>query len=574
MPEFDTVIRGGTIFDGQRTPRFRGDIGIRDGRIASIGGTIHSSSGGKVIDAGGLNVAPGFVDLHTHYDSQVFWDPYCSISGWHGVTSVAIGNCGFGFAPCRTEDRERAMLTMSRNEAVPLDAMQEGMPWDWETYPEFLDSLERTPKGVNILSYMPLNPLMSYVMGLEAAKSRPANESEMAEMRRLMLEGLEAGGCGWSAQIGDNDVQRDYDGTLMITNLMTEGDLLSFARVLREAGRGFIQCIGASQGLTEKLADESGRPVIWNVLAVFTDQHGIAMPGYEDAMKWLDECNARGTRVFGQALTAENNFQFTFEEWNLFDTSPAWRAMTLGTVEERAVKMADPEMRAAVKAEYDEKAEYSDMGGGGAGVVFDFNGLIVGELHKPELDKYTGWTCGEIARDRGCHVIDAMLDIALEDDMKALFVTAPQKADMAALKKMANSAFALPGVSDGGAHTKFITLGRYPTEYLALLVRDNEIMDLEQAHWRLSAYPALAAGFRDRGVIREGAPADIVVYDLENLDMGTTEKAYDYPAGAWRLIRKPHGYRHILVNGEETFVDGECTGATSGALLRHGSAGA
>ena len=567
MPEFDTVIKGGTIFDGQRTPRFQGDIGIKDGHVATIGGTIQSSSGAKVIDASGLNLAPGFVDLHTHYDSQIFWDPYCTISGWHGVTSVAIGNCGFGFAPVREEDRDRAMLTTSRNEAVPLESMQEGMPWDWETYPEFLDSLERTPKGVNLLSYMPLNPLMAYVMGTEAAKSRPASEDEMAEMTRLMEEGLAAGGCGWSAQLGgDDDVQRDYDGTSMITNAMTEADLVSFARVLRKVGRGFIQCIGAGQELTEKLADESGRPVIWNVLAVFTDQHGIAMPQYRDAIRWLDECNARGTRIFGQALTAENNFQFTFEEWNLFDSSPVWRELTLGTVAERAAKMADPERRAAARAEYEESAM------GGAGVVFGFDELTVGELHNDALRKYEGWTVGEIAKDRGTHVIDTMLDIALEDDMQALFVTAERPADMEAMKAMANSAFALPGVSDGGAHTKFITLGRYPTEYLALLVRDNEIMDLEQAHWRLSAYPALAAGFRDRGTIREGAPADIVVYDLDNLDMGKTERAYDCPAGAWRLVRKPRGYRNIIVNGEVTFEDGESTGATSGQLLRHGRA--
>ncbi len=566
MPEFDTVIKGGTIFDGQRTPRYRADIGIKDGHIASIG-TLTASNGAKVIDASGLNVAPGFIDLHTHYDSQVFWDPYCSISGWHGVTSVAIGNCGFGFAPVREEDRDRTMLTMSRNEAVPLESMQEGMPWDWETYPEFLDSLDRTPKGVNLLSYMPLNPLMAYVMGTEAAKSRAATEDEMAEMSRLMEEGLAAGGCGWSAQLGgDNDVQRDYDGTSMITNVMTEADLVSFARVLRKVGRGFIQCIGAGQELTEKLADESGRPVIWNVLAVFTDQHGIAMPQYRDAIRWLDECNARGTRIFGQALTAENNFQFTFEEWNLFDSSPVWREITLGTVAERAAKMADPERRAAARAEYEESAM------GGAGVVFGFDVLTVGELHNDALRKYEGWTVGEIAKDRGTHVIDTMLDIALEDDMQALFVTAERPADMEAMKAMANSAFALPGVSDGGAHTKFITLGRYPTEYLALLVRDNEIMDLEQAHWRLSAYPALAAGFRDRGTIREGAPADIVVYDLDNLDMGKTERAYDYPAGAWRLVRKPRGYRNIIVNGEVTFEDGESTGATSGQLLRHGRA--
>ena len=165
-----------------------------------------------------------------------------------------------------------------------------------------------------------------------------------------------------------------------------------------------------------------------------------------------------------------------------------------------------------------------------------------------------------------------MLDHAVADNLQALFVTAPRPNDMAAMKEMANSAFALPGVSDGGAHTKFITLGRYPTEFLALLVRDNEVMDLEAAHWRLSAYPALAAGFKDRGVIKEGSPADIVVYDLDALDMGETEKAYDFPAGAWRLIRKPKGYRWIMVNGGVTFEDGECTGSTPGALLRHGTA--
>ena len=189
MARYDKIIKNGTIVDGQRTPRFTGDIGIKDGRVEVIG-NIDASEGDEILDATGLIVAPGFIDLHTHYDSQVFWDPYCTISGWHGVTSVAIGNCGFGFAPVKgtQEERDRAMLTMSRNEAVPLESMQEGMPWDWETYPEFLDSLERTPKGVNLLTYMALNPLMAYVMGIESAKSRPSNEEEMAEMARLMEE--------------------------------------------------------------------------------------------------------------------------------------------------------------------------------------------------------------------------------------------------------------------------------------------------------------------------------------------------------------------------------------------------
>jgi N-acyl-D-aspartate/D-glutamate deacylase len=569
MARYDKIIKNGTIVDGLRTPRFTGDIGIKDGKVEAIG-NIDASEGAEVLDATGLIVAPGFIDLHTHYDSQIFWDPYCTISGWHGVTSVAIGNCGFGFAPVKgtEEDRNRAMLTMSRNEAVPLESMQEGMPWDWETYPEFLNSLDRTPKGVNLLTYMPLTPLMAYVMGIEAAKSRPANEEEMTEMTRLMEEAMAAGACGWSAQLGgENDVQRDYDGTSMITNVMSEDDLVSFARVLRKVGRGFIQCIGAGKELTETLASESGRPVIWNVLAVATDQHGIAMPAYKETMAWLDDANSRGIRIFAQALTAENNFQFTLEDWNLFDSSPVWREMTIGTVEERKEKLSDPERRTAAKEEYD-NAPY-----GGAGVVFSFADLIVGEIEDAELRaENEGLTVGEIAERDGKHVIDAFLDLSVADNLQALFVTAPRPNDMVAMKEMANSAFALPGVSDGGAHTKFITLGRYPTEFLALLVRDNEVMDLEAAHWRLSAYPALAAGFKDRGVLKEGSPADIVVYDLDTLEMGETEKAYDFPAGAWRLIRKPKGYRWIMVNGGVTFEDGECTGATPGALLRHGTA--
>jgi N-acyl-D-amino-acid deacylase len=564
MATYDTVIKGGTIIDGLRTPRFKGDLGITDGRIEAIG-SIAATDGRNVIDAEGLIVAPGFVDLHTHYDSQVFWDPYCTISGWHGVTSVVIGNCGFGFAPVKKQDQDRAMLTMSRNEAVPLESMREGMPWDWESYPEFLDSIERTPKGVNMLSYMPLNPLMMYVMGLEAAKSRPANKAEMAEMRRLMAEGMAAGGCGWSAQLGgENDVQRDYDGTSMITNTMAEADLVSFCHELRDAGRGFIQCIGADQKLTETLAQESGRPVIWNVLAVFTDQHGVAMPFYKDTMAWLDDANARGLRVFGQALTTENDFQFTFEDWNLFDNNPVWREVTLGTPAERAEKMRDPERRTELRKQFDEMPA--------AGVVFSLADLIIGEVHTESLREFEGWTVGEVAAKQDKHPIDALLDVALEDDMQALFVTTPRPMDMAAMKEMANSPFALPGVSDGGAHTKFITLGRYPTEFLSLLVRDNDVMDLEQAHWRLSAYPALAAGIKDRGWIREGAPADLVVYDLDALSVGEIEKAWDYPAGAWRIVRRPEGYRHILVNGEVTFRDNECTGNTPGRLLRHGSA--
>ena len=563
MAEFDTVIKGGTILDGLRTPRYTADVGIKDGRIAYIG-SIPPSSAERVLDASGLIVAPGFVDLHTHYDAQVFWDPYCSISSWHGVTSVVIGNCGFGFAPTRPEERDRTMLMMSRNEAIPLESMQVGMPWDWETYPEYLDSLERTPKGINLLSYVGLDPLLMYVMGLEAAKSRPATDAERAEMCRLLEEAMAAGGCGFSAQItGLGNVQKDYDGSPLPTDVMAKEDLLAFASVLRKCGRGFIQLAGGGNEMQEQVAAVSGRPVIFNTLSVSTDQHGVVMPKHRAIIHWLNEANARGHRIFGQANTVvESGAEFTLEDWNLYDRSPIWRDVTVGSLAEKMAKMRDPERRRALKAEYD------------AGGVPDIRGgpaeLTVEDVQNPELKHFEGLTVAEIAERQQQHPIDVMLDLALADNLKTTFLTPPRSTDMSEMKEVATSPFALPGISDGGAHTKFLTGGAYPTEFLATLVRDHGIMELEEAHWRLSTYPAMAAGFQDRGWIREGAPADLVVYDYENLKLLEAERAFDVPAGQWRRVRKADGYRWILVNGEVTFEDGACTGAAPGQLLRHG----
>jgi N-acyl-D-amino-acid deacylase len=577
MAEFNTVIKGGTIIDGLRTPRYVADIGITDGHIAYIG-RLNASDGDQVLDAAGLIVAPGFVDLHTHYDGQVYWDPYCSISGWHGVTSVVIGNCGFGFAPVRPDDRERAMLSLARNEAIPLESMQEGMPWDWETYPEFLDSLDRTPKGVNLLSYVGLGPLMMYVMGLEAAKNRLPNEAEMAEMSRILEEAIKAGGCGFSAQVlGPESGQRDYDGTPMITDTMAPETLLSFAEVLAKCRAGFIQLTGGGMELNEQLAEVSGRPVIYNlILAMGQDQHGNKMEGHHKTIAWLNEANARGNRVFGQAVTVKIGYELTLEHWNMFDTHQLWREITLGTVEERMAKMGDLERRPALRAEYDEgkgpsapgrdeEAEVDGHVGRGLAV------LTVQEVEEPSLKHFEGLTVKEIAEQSGKHVVDAFLDLGVADKLRTTWVTPPEETDVQSMSEVANSPFAIPGVSDGGAHTKFLAMGVYPTEMLAELVRDHEIMDLEQAHWRLSAYPAQAAGFKDRGWIKEGSPADIVIYDLENLGIGPMEKVYDLPAGQWRRVRRAEGYRWILVNGEVTVEDGETTGATPGRLIRHGA---
>ena len=397
--KYDLVIKGGMIIDGMQTPRYRGDVGIRDGKIVEIGSNIPVAGASKVIDANGKIVAPGFVDLHTHYDSQLFWDPWCTMSGWHGVTSVVIGNCGFGFAPCKPEDRERTMLSLVRNEAVPLETMRQGMPWDWVSFKEYLDSVERAPKGVNVMSFVPLAPIYGYVIGTDEAKQRPATDEELQQMCDLIVEGMEAGGCGISAQIVgiEGNVQLDYDGTPMVTDLMSERDLVAFSRAMGSTGRGVAQIAG-NMDFAETMARESGRPVIWNALLAqgALNQHGGPKMTPRAALDRLKDLNeVQGLRVFAQALTTNFASQFTVEEYNLADAIPIWTDTCMGTIEEKLVKFKDPERRQKLKALQDERGGLFSAG-------YMVDEIKVGwiPLDVPDglalQDKYEGYTIGEI----------------------------------------------------------------------------------------------------------------------------------------------------------------------------------
>lgn len=582
MARYETIIKGGTIVDGARTPRYVSDIAIKEGKIAQIGG-LKGSSADNVLEASGLIVAPGFVDLHTHYDAQIQWDPYCSVSGWHGVTSLVLGNCGFGFAPCQPEFRQRAMLALTRTEAIPLKAMQAGMLWDWVTFPEFLDSLDRIPKGLNIITYVALTPIYAWVMGWEEAKKRRPTKAELDQMCQLLHEAMDHGACGWSAQVRPGSLeggnaQLDYDGTPMITDLMTEEEMLAFGRVLAERDEGFIElsyrAVGeayrergddegggaATKKFFEKLAEVSGRPILYQTVATNTrnvEQH-------REDLRWLADCARRGLRVYGQGSTNQGGQELTLEDYNLFDDVPSWRAVTMGTLAERKAQMQDPALRNRLREDWDAGIRP------GQNIQGSVAGLICQGVGNPEFAHYEGMTVGAIAEKENKHIVDAFLDLVVADDLKTEFEAKQYRDNAQYTAEVLHSPHVVAGLSDGGAHLKFLSNGGFPTQHLTWLVRDEQVVSLEEMHYKLSYLPAHIAGFKDRGFLREGAPADIVMYDLDKLKVLPTTIAHDLPGGEWRRITMGEGYRWIMVNGEVTFEDGKPTGALPGKLLRHG----
>src|SRR5262245_2938384 len=556
MPEFEIAIRGGSVVDGTGTPRFTADVGIRGGRIAEVG-RIDASRAERVLDADGLVVAPGAVDLHTHYDAQIQWDPWCSISGWHGVTTVVLGNCGFGFAPVRPEDRERTMLTMSRTEAIALEAMKKGLLWDWVSFPEWLDSLARIPKGVNCLSYAPVLPLLYWVMGVEAAKRRAPNEAEQREIDRLLDAAIDAGACGWSMQrMGRNTAQTDFDGTPMATDTLDEATVHALARVLARRGEGFIQITQGSERSTrenfaavERIAEASRRPVLFNVVQAVNAYPELHRK-YTD---WLASCHRRGLAVYGQGVTVRQPFHVMLEDWNLFDSAPAWNRALQGTREQKRRNLTDAATRAELKREYDAGIIPLALLGGR---VEDY--CIEGAIDAALPDGMLGRRLGDVAAERGTHPVECLIDLSLAADLRMVFLTQPASSDDPTLvAELLASPYVIAGVSDGGAHAKFVAGGCYTTDLLEWLVRDEARISVETAHTKLAWLPARAAGLRDRGALLEGMAADVVVYDLAAVrrvpDWTTTEVRVDQPAGEWRRIQRADGYHWTLVNGEITF---------------------
>ena len=556
-------------------PRFKADIGIKAGKVAKIG-TRRSATADRIIDAGDNIVAPGYIDIHTHYDAQILWDPYCTISGWHGVTSVVLGNCGFGFAPIPPEMRERAMLMMTRNEAISFETMKEGMQWDkygWETLPDWIAHIKQLPKGVNATMLVPLNPLYAYVMGsVEEAKSRRPSELEMERMIALMKEALDAGCCGFSYQrCGNPSVQPDWDGTPMPTDVVPDHELIEFGKALGEYGRGFIEMFDAApsdhdtvEDFMTSLARASGRPIVRNILLASDDPND--RHGHKKFLEWLNASHDEGLQVYGMGFTVRSPTVLTFEDWSLWDGQPGWNKVMNGPKATRAQLMQDASMRVQLRREMDSGRV------GGLGTSGKPPELYINDAAGCEsLEPYVGRQVKEIAATEDKHIVDVILDAVLASDFKVEFRGNAYDTSAATTMEVVKNPYVVPGISDGGAHTHFSVQGAYPTDVLEWLVREEGLLTAEEAHYNLSRLPAHMCSLGDRGILREGAPADVVVYNPATIkrtpSWDTVEKAQDLPAGEWRLVQRAEGLNYTMVNGVVTFEGLNCTGATPGELM-------
>lgn len=569
MARYDLLVRNGTLVDGTGARPRTADIGIVGGIVARIG-DLAGDTASRTIDAQGLIVAPGVIDTHTHYDAQVNWDPWCTNSGWHGMTTAVIGNCGFGYAPVRPDLRVRAMQMMVNTEQIPYAAQAAGLSWDWETFPEWLEHLRRVPKGVNLASFLPVNPLLVHVMGVEAAKSRPATTDERRRMRELLNEALDAGAAGFAfSYLGtEGNSHVDYDMTPMPSDLMAPEEAFNLCDVLRERGEGIVQLLSempatrepqARRAFVEELARRSGRPVIQNVLVPVRGDPGFHRSG----MAWLDDCRSRGLDVWMQAFIARGWTEFRIMDMNAWDAIPVFRAISAAaTVESRLALVRSAAFRARLRSEYDATAMYSALG------PLEAHVLLVAA--SDAFHRYEGQRLDAVAADRGAGITDLFLDILEAGGMQSEFRVDTMIADEAPwIAEMLRHPRILAGSSDGGAHGKFHCGGQWSTDVLMFLTRETGTCTLEEVHNALSGRPAMLFGLTDRGTLEEGKAADLMIYDHAAIGyrFGRYDVLHDLPGGEWRRVAPATGIRHIVVNGSPTFEDGACSGATPGRLV-------
>jgi N-acyl-D-aspartate/D-glutamate deacylase len=550
----DLVIRGGTVVDGTGAPGRVADVAVSGGRIAEIGPGL---SGGRELDASGCVVAPGFIDIHTHYDAQVFWDPALTPSSWHGVTTVVAGNCGFSIAPCRPEHRGLIGRTLQHVEDMSLPTLEAGIPWDFETFPEYLDSVERRGTVLNYTAYVGHTAVRLWVMG-DDGYEREATPDELARMADVVREAVAAGAAGFattSAQTHNGD-----GGRPVPSRLADIAELEVLVSPLRELGRGvgaFTPGERVKHPEVYDLQKRIGRPFTWTAL--------LTIKGSPFAKEMMD-LNARersgGADVWPQVTCRPLTFQMTMEDPFTFNLVPAFRELMDTPVEERIAKYRDAEWRRDAQDQLQNSRSFRG---------WDTTTVAESRTH-PELENRT---LADLAVEQGREPLDIVLGLSVDENLATRFRTVLANNDEEMIETLLQQPGMLIGLSDAGAHVSQLCDACLPTDLLGNWVREREVVPLEAAVRKLTGEPATVFGFTDRGELAPGKAADIAVFDPDTVAPGGLRRVRDFPADGERLVAdRPEGVRHVVVNGTPIRVDGspdpDAVATRPGRVLRGG----
>ncbi|MPZ42461.1 MAG: amidohydrolase family protein [Betaproteobacteria bacterium] len=558
---YDLLIKNGRVVDGSGMPAFRGDVGVQGGKIAELGKL--NGAARRTIDAEGRVVSPGFVDNHCHFDAQVTWDPLCSFSPQHGATTVVFGNCSLALAPIRPGTGKRVAEFLSYVEAIPMEVLST-VPIEWETIPQYMNRLEGR-LGVNVGNLIGHSTVRYYVMGDES-QERTATREEIEAMQEVVRGGMKAGALGLS--VSRNKGHYDPQGKHIPALWADEAEIFALADVLRELGTGIVQCGGGrapelKEGLMARLSEATGRTVIYNSLGqTYRDPDA-----WKTHMARLDETSKAGIRAFPLCSPNRTTQTFTMRNCQVFRGTPTWHPILLAADEEKLRAYNDPALRRKLHEEVVEHKGTKLPAAGYSQTWWDYMWV-----EKPALEKnkrLKGKTIGQLAREQGKGVIDALLDLVVEEKLDTVFVQSEINVDTEAMKQILTHPNAIVGLSDGGAHVQFHGGYGYCTRLLGEWVREKQIMTLEHAVRRLTFDSASALGLYDRGLLRPGLAADIVIFDPDTVCPLPESIVHDFPGAGWRVKEPAQGIMATIVNGEVLLDNAEHTGALPGKVLRN-----
>src|SRR2546421_2415555 len=565
MP-YDLVIKNGMVIDGSGLPRYRADVGVRHGRIVTLGRIRERAR--EVIDADGQVVAPGIVDGHTHMDAQVFWDPLGTCSCWHGVTTVVMGNCGFTLAPCAASDKHLVMRNLERAEDIAAEAMDAGIDWTWTTFPEFLDRVASLPKGINYACYIGHSALRTYVMG-ERAFEKPATEDDLRAMEAELRDAIQAGAIGFTTSRSPS--HETPDRRPVASRMATWDEVRRLVGVLGDLNAGIFELAGENVDRSGKvdpqlrrdyhvrlrdLAVETGRPITFGLFSR-KDAPGV----YKDYVNLLEETAAAGGRMFAQVHSRALSAVLSFRTQTPFDKMPVWKEIRALPLAGQKGKFRDPALRPKLVEAARARFEGAPRGTEARPAVFEWL-FVMESVHG------THRSVAEIARQRNCDPVEAMIDLGLETDFNVFFLQPIANEDQDIALELMRLPRAVVTFSDSGAHVSQLMDSSLQTHLLAYWMRERQAFTLDDAVRMLTFVPATQWGFHDRGLLRTGMAADMMVFDPGTIAAEMPEVRHDLPAGAKRLTQRTRGIAATIVNGEVLLKNGQHTGALPGKLLR------